>query len=241
MKRSSNDKMRKTRAKGRNSRTARIFFYSAAAATAFLTIAAPALYLMGYKGMSFNDAEIISTVALSFFLSTFAVSWMLRKGAKPGMIIAGLGLSRDKLTARNLGYGVLIFAAYILLIIAIGVVSKLTGIQVSSNASSVLGAFPLWLLPFVMFLAPLNEEIMFRGFLVPRIGIIVSALIFALVHGGYASYVELFMALWFGLVAGYVFKRTGSLYPSLVTHILVDTTTTLALLGTGAIALVHLL
>lgn len=219
---------------------AKRLFYTATALALLITIVAPLLYLFGYP-ITLNAADLISTVSLSFFLCTIAVSWMLHKRVPVGKITGGLGLSRDRLTRRNIGYGILIFIAYLALVFAIGVFSSVTGISVNSNASSVLGLFPLWLLPFVMIVAPLNEEILFRGFLVPRIGIVVSALFFAILHGGYASYVEFFMALWFGLVAGYAFKKTKSLYPSLVTHMLVNTTTTLALFGTGMMGLVHLL
>ena len=219
---------------------AKRLFYSATVLALLITIIAPLMYLFGYP-ISLNTADLVSTVSLSFFLGTAAVSWMLYKRVPVRKITDKLGLSRDRLTRKNIGYGILIFIAYLALILAIGVFSSITGISVNSNASSVLGLFPLWLLPFVMIIAPLNEEILFRGFLVPRIGIVVSALFFAILHGGYASYVEFFMALWFGLVAGYAFKRTKSLYPSLVTHILVNTTTALALFGSGAIGLVHIL
>ena len=219
---------------------AKRLFYSAAALALFITIAVPLLYLSGYP-ITLNAADLVSTVSLSFFLGTVAISWMLHKRVPVGKITAELGLSRDRLTPRNIGYGILIFIAYLALVVAIGVFSSVTGISVNSNASSVLGLFPLWLLPFVMTIAPLNEEILFRGVMVPRIGIVLSALFFAGLHGGYASYVEFAMALWFGLVAGYAFKRTKSLYPSLVTHMLVNTTTALALFGSGMVGLVHLL
>ena len=82
---------------------------------------------------------------------------------------------------------------------------------------------------------PINEEIMFRGFLVPRIGIVASAIIFGLAHYSYMSTfgVEMLGALIFGLLAGYVFKRTKSIYPGIVAHIIVNT---IAIIGIISLA-----
>jgi membrane protease YdiL (CAAX protease family) len=50
------------------------------------------------------------------------------------------------------------------------------------------------------------------------------------------------VALWFGLTGGYVFKKTKSLYPSLMTHIMVNTITSIAIITIlpTMLALVHL-
>jgi membrane protease YdiL (CAAX protease family) len=231
--------MRKAK-KSKRTNAIKMVFYSVTIFALLITIAVPLLYALGYP-ISLNTANLVSTVSLSFFLGTVAISWMLHKRIKPENLTGELGLSRDRLTLKNIGYGILIFISYLIITVAISEITQLTHTSINSNAASVLGIFPLWLLPFTMILAPLNEEILFRGFMVPRVGIVISALIFAALHSGYASYLEFFMALWFGLVAGYAFKRTKSLYPSLVTHMLVNSTTVLALVGSGMIAMVHIL
>ena len=77
----------------------------------------------------------------------------------------------------------------------------------------------------VAVLAPLSEELLFRGYLFSllerRIGgdpaIIVSAWLFALFHFNFVTFVPIFMM---GLWMGYLRKRSGSITPSLLFHCL---------------------
>ncbi|MGC8730310.1 MAG: CPBP family intramembrane glutamic endopeptidase [Candidatus Micrarchaeia archaeon] len=82
---------------------------------------------------------------------------------------------------------------------------------------------PVYFLIFSFIIAPFTEEILFRGFLVPRLGIILSAIIFAVPHFiSYLSISEFVAAFLFGLAAGYAYKKTGSLYVSILAHMLVN-------------------
>jgi len=74
------------------------------------------------------------------------------------------------------------FALLFLVEIIITLISALTGVSLSSNAQVFEATAPLAILLFSVFIAPLNEEIFFRGFLVPRFGIFIPALIFAILH-----------------------------------------------------------
>ncbi len=99
-----------------------------------------------------------------------------------------------------------------------------------ANASGIQAA-PAYYLFFIAIIAPINEEILFRGFLVPRIGILASALIFAIPHLIiYYSVYELAFAFAFGLLAGYVFKKSGSLYSTIIAHMMVNVLAVLLLI-----------
>lgn len=76
-------------------------------------------------------------------------------------------------------------------------------------------------------LAPLAEETVFRGAVLRRLlevvgrrahwlAIIISALLFGLVHGNNAQFVHAFLL---GLLLGWMFYRTGSILPGMVLHI----------------------
>lgn len=76
---------------------------------------------------------------------------------------------------------------------------------------------------FIGILTPIGEEFLFRGVLTnallrygPVIGVVGSALIFALLHG---INMILPAALVAGLVAGEVFRRSGSIWPSVIVHV----------------------
>ena len=80
--------------------------------------------------------------------------------------------------------------------------------------------------------APISEEILFRGFLfgylrakieVP-IGLVVQALLFALMHpsvhsgnfgGGLVAFFQVFLL---GIFFGFLYQRTSTLYPSIICH-----------------------
>ncbi len=183
-----------------------------------------------------NTYADLTDVFLSLIFPFAAFSYMYYKGMDTSNIVRSIGLTRDKLTPYMIVLGIALFVIIFLLEILTAVISQVTGTVINSNVGMVLGGAPLWLLFFVTFIGPLDEEIFFRGFAVPRIGIVLSALIFGLLHYGYGSTfgIEIIAAFIFGLLAGYVFKKTGSLYPSLTAHILVN------LLAASALAFIHL-
>lgn len=198
-----------------------------------------ALYSKNYVGMPALVA--ISSIAFSLFLTSIVFSWMLFNGSTPRQIIGYLGLGRDRLSARALATGVLLFIAILIFGLVLGAISSATNIPLPTNVQDVLAGEPLYFLIFAVIASPINEEIFFRGFLVSKVGkffgaalgIVISALIFAVLHVTYASISEFAAALFFGLIAGYVFVRTKSLYPSIVGHMLVNfvTITSLVYLG----------
>lgn len=78
---------------------------------------------------------------------------------------------------------------------------------------------------FVVVSGPIIEEICFRGLLLdgllktrchPWVAILISAVAFGLVHGLWAPFAT---ATLFGLLAGWLYWRTGSIIPSLIIHI----------------------
>lgn len=199
------------------------FFYIG---TLALLIGVVASFIIISFDLSYASAAAVDfAICFSLLLSFAVVSYLLHKGRKPKAIIRELGLSRKALTWQALGWTVLILLGYLAFVFGVGIISAVIGIQTETNVQQTVGWFPIWALAFASFIAPLNEEIAFRGFLTPRIGIIASAIIFALFHFGYMSYIEIAGALWFGLMAGYVFKKTRSLYPSLIMHIAVNALT----------------
>lgn len=83
-----------------------------------------------------------------------------------------------------------------------------------------LSVIPLLILTLVMvFLAGLVEEIIFRSILQNRLevfigsrgGIIVTSILFGLMHSGYGNIIEIFYTFLVGFIIGYMFYRTRSL------------------------------
>lgn len=188
-------------------------------------------YLYSSGVLDQNSANFLLTSGISLFFPFFGMSYMLNKGIKPGEILSRLGLSKNSLSVKIIGVGLVIFFALFTLELLVNVLSNVIGTTIDTNVGMLLGSAPVWFYIFSAVIAPINEEIFFRGFLVPRIGIVISAIIFGLLHASYNSTfgIEIIAAIIFGLVAGYVFKKTNSLYPSMIAHILINTLAVLAL------------
>lgn len=223
------------------SRAVKTTAYSITTVLVLLTILFIELYAKSY--ISSTSLEVAASVTFSLFLTSVVFSWMIYKGSTPRQIIDYLGLSRSKLTPKAIGIGVLLFVVVILFGLVLGVFTAVTNIQLPTNVQQVLAGTPLYFLVFTFLIAPINEEIFFRGFLVSKIskwfgaaaGIIISAIIFSVLHLSYLSISEFAAAFFFGLIAGYVFSKTKSLYPSIVAHMLVNFTTVISLIYVGSL------
>jgi hypothetical protein len=177
--------------------------------------------------------EAYSSIALSLFLPSVVFSYLLYRGKTISQIIVELGLSKDKFTFKMIGIGLVLFFAIILFTILLSLFSVATNIPLPTNVQSVLAGTPLYFLIFTFLVAPINEEIFFRGFLVPRLGIVASGVIFAILHLSYLSISEFAAALFFGLSAGYTYKKTKSLYASIIAHMLVNFITITSIISLG--------
>ena len=78
-----------------------------------------------------------------------------------------------------------------------------------------------------------GEEILFRGLLVPAVGVIVSSLLFGLVHQvrGRGRWGWMAWAAAMGLLFGVVFELTGSLLGPIVAHVAINAVNLRALRG----------
>ena len=175
---------------------------------------------------AYSSALANSSITLSLIFPFIVFAYLMLRGKGLKRIISELGLSRRKLTYRYVALGIFLFLLFFGLEFFIGAIEVLTHTYISSNVTEYLSNLPLYFYIFVFLVAPIDEEILFRGFMVPRFGIVLSALVFGALHYiSYFSYIELIAAFAFGLAAGYVFKRTNSLYPSIIGHMLFDFST----------------
>ncbi len=216
-------KNRNTKTTNRAKRTPiRFFFYACLIfliASAFIIV--PYLNVIGVINGTY--AMVFDSMALSLMFSFIVFSYLFAKGRSFKEIIEELGLSRKNLTVRYVKIGIILFLLFFLMEFALGLFTEVTGIQLPTNVQQYLSNMPLFFYFFVFLVAPINEEILFRGFMVPRTGIIISALVFGFLHYlSYFSIVEAVAAFAFGIAAGYVFKKTKSLYPSIIGHMLFD-------------------
>jgi membrane protease YdiL (CAAX protease family) len=165
---------------------------------------------------------------LAFWLCFAVIYWYVLSKEKQSFL-----LWTEK--RYSIGFSILsIFA--ILLVILIGAIIialpiKLWGTLKISNAMLLMLklSFPAKL--FGVFTAGLLEELIFRGYLIPRLQlffknqhlpIIISAVLFGLLHVGYGTIVNVLIPIWIGLVFGYHYYKYRNLKMLIICHILID-------------------
>ncbi len=197
------------------------------------------VYQAGYLG--YDNFKFLSDVAGLISLSIAVMLYLLLfKKLKFGKAAQSLGFSRKNGSGRTgklklLWLGLAIFMAIFIFEMAVGLIGQATNTQINTNVSAVLAGAPLWFYIYSAIIEPINEEVFFRGFLVPRMGILASSLIFGFAHYTYYSTfgIEVIAAFAFGTMAGYVFKKTKSIYPGIIAHILVNSLAVIVMLAIG--------
>ncbi|MCF0208617.1 MAG: CPBP family intramembrane metalloprotease, partial [Bacteroidaceae bacterium] len=102
---------------------------------------------------------------------------------------------------------------------------EITGVEVNEQQERIL--MEICNSPFgfivIAILVPLAEEIVFRGSVLrvflnfnrPWLAIVISAMLFGLVHGNTAQFIH---ATLLGILLGYVYYKTGSILPGVFLH-----------------------
>ncbi len=85
-------------------------------------------------------------------------------------------------------------------------------------------SFPFSVIIYLFVIRVFLEEWFFRGFLVPRIGIIFSSLIFALGHLSYGSVIQVLGAFVLGVFLANTYTKTNNLWPNVFAHALYNLT-----------------
>lgn len=140
-------------------------------------------------------------------------------GTGPAGALRALGL-REEGAGRALGVGA---GAAFLVLLAIMIVSGLlhfAGFRMPENeqalriARSITVAGALG----IAVVSSVSEEIFFRGFLQPRIGLLAQGVLFSLVHLNYVHVPELVVTFALGILFGILYRRTGSLWAPIAAH-----------------------
>ena len=114
-----------------------------------------------------------------------------------------------------------LFALLALASFTIGIIlvlAKLDDTYKVAEAVSKLKFMPI-VLVYILVVRVTAEEVFFRGFLVKRAGIVLSAALFALAHLMYGSIAEVIGAFILGLILAKAFQLNKNLYPNILAHI----------------------
>lgn len=138
--------------------------------------------------------------------------------------LAALGLRRDGLP-RALILGAATAIGVILALLVVGAAMQAMGIVPDENeraleiaqGARLAGSLALGALALAVGTS-VTEEIFFRGFLQPRIGLVAQAVIFGLAHLSYLHVVEILVTFTLGLLFGILYLRTRNLWAPIAGH-----------------------
>lgn len=161
--------------------------------------------------------EAILLYSLLFAASLFFASGGLKKLRKS---LTYLGLIERKffLTTTLKQAAALILTLFIALTLE-AIVLNLFLPGDSEKVAIAISTFSIYAIIISLTIAPFAEEVFFRGLLQKRIGIVLAALVFALLHFSFGSVTELVGAFTAGIILGWWVKyRNPSLWPAIIAH-----------------------
>jgi membrane protease YdiL (CAAX protease family) len=186
---------------------------------------------------STNPALLFSTHAL---LVVSLVAWLfLAFGRLDGHVWQDqLGLRADhwgKELGLGLGAGVAAWAAVIaVMLIVAGVIYFVGGEEALPTAPPQMVGFiaglPVLLRLAISVSAGVVEETFFRGFLQPRMGILLSTVLFALAHASYQAPLQLVAVTLLSLLYGLLVQWRRSIVAAIVAHVFFDAVQLLVLI-----------
>jgi len=156
-----------------------------------------------------------SVAALHLALFSMAMYFLYDRDLKG--FLAKMGIPGDLKT--NALYAIGGFVALLALLMAMSLVFTMLGFNDEAKVADVANGLPLSVLAIAVLVAPISEELFFRGFLTSRIGIIPASLIFGIFHIAYGSVVEIVGAVLIGIVFALTFQKSKSIVPVIAIHL----------------------
>lgn len=186
---------------------------------------AKAAVAAGALGLLFVLSTMLSEYAATgvFSLTMLAgpLWWLGRQGKNTGRALGELGITRKNLVPNILLGIPLTVAIFVMLLLLLQAYLAL-GIADSEKVAGIVKDAPFFIVVLAVVVNPFTEEIFFRGFLVPRIGVLPAAAVFSLSHFAYGSVAEVVSVFFIGILFGIVYMRRHSLWPAIVSHIIIN-------------------
>ncbi len=174
----------------------------------------------------------VSIVSFAFFLIFFRDSYLYDGALHLGMFSFAMYFLWQKdlaATLKGMGFpggmksNVLYTIGGLLAIFAVlavlSIVSYYLGFNDEAKVTQKISGLPLYVLALAIVLAPLSEELLFRALLVPRIGVVLSSLVFGGLHLAYGSIIEVVGVALVGIVLALVYRYSKSITPCILIHL----------------------
>jgi membrane protease YdiL (CAAX protease family) len=193
----------------------KLFFLLALASVALFTAVAGCGLLDSGICLALNPLYVyLGSASIHLALFSIAMFFLWKQDLRTTLASIGFpGTLRDALAYSAIGLSAIFMALFI-----VGIVSIAGGFNDQQKVSERVLDLPLVILAFAVLVAPVTEELFFRAFLSPRVGIVVSSILFALAHFTYGSIVEVVGVLFVGMLLASIYRMSRSITPCIVVH-----------------------
>jgi len=127
------------------------------------------------------------------------------------------GALKDLLLTLKIVFS-LIAASFLIAIIL--TILGLNDLQVVSEVIGAVLRLPIIVIVYFFIVRVFLEEFFFRAFLVPRVGVVISSVMFGLAHLGYGSIAEAIGAGVLGLVLAFFYSKHKKILPNFIAHMI---------------------
>jgi membrane protease YdiL (CAAX protease family) len=129
------------------------------------------------------------------------------------------GLKKIKIS-QLYKHTLILFSLLFSVSIILGLTAMVFGISDLNLVSEAITALPVSYVIYVFIVRVFLEEWFFRAFLVGRVGVILSSLVFAAGHVFYGSFIEVIGAFVLGVLLSRYYQKTGNIWPNFLAHFL---------------------
>lgn len=182
---------------------------------------AQTLALIIFRGLSimlkteYDSIMVLLLSAITAYIILFSISIFYKQDFK--LLVHSL---KEHTKKRDLLYGVVLG---ILIVIVVSLISRILPQPSSVNNTSLLVQHNTLIAGiFVVLIAPVLEEILFRGILVNKVGVVLSSILFSVIHIGsgdlYSIIYPAIITFIIGLVLGAAYKKAESLLLIILAH-----------------------
>lgn len=169
-----------------------------------------------------------SALPLTFLILFLPFAFLFLEGLDKKEAERKLGLGT--LGVKSVSNGVSLFVLSLFITILLSLFLNLLGLNDSAKVTREIQSHGLPLILLAVTLAPIGEELFFRSYLLNRIGITLSTVLFAALHYGYGSVAEIVGALVFGGLFAYYMQKNKDIYACIIAHSLFNLISLIAIL-----------
>ncbi|NYZ74332.1 CPBP family intramembrane metalloprotease [Candidatus Micrarchaeota archaeon] len=186
------------------------------AAAVFMLTAGCSVFQYGFCGPVLDNYIYLGSGSIHLLLLSAALFFLWKKDLRGTLASMGVNLDiRSHALFTAIGLTALFTVLFWLQLAALAV-----GFNDQQKVTEKVSDLPLLVLALAVIVAPFTEELFFRAMLLPRAGILLSSLLFGLLHFSYGSVVEMVGVFVIAMLLASIYRISRSVVPCIAIHLI---------------------